>query len=122
MTGAEVKALYDTEPWWPERSVTDIDEILLGHEAIGAWDGSKLIGFARAVTDDRFRAYIEDMLLLEPYRRHGIGTRILERLLEELAHIDVVTLFCRPRLTEFYQNLEFKHFTKQIVMHRRNQR
>ena len=120
ISSAEVKALYDSEPWWPERTVSDIEQMLLENISVGAWDGRKLVGFCRSVGDGRFRAYVEDVLVLQSYRRSGIGTRLLGRLLEELEHIDVITLFCRPRLEPFYQKLDFKHFTKQIVMHRRN--
>ena len=122
MSGAEVKALYDSEPWWPERSVTDIEAMLRNHVSVGAWDGPRLVGFCRSVGDGRFRAYIEDLLILESYRGRGTGTRLLGRLLDELKDIDVITLFCRPKLAEFYQNLDFKEFTKQVVMHHRNHR
>jgi len=50
----------------------------------------------------------------------GIGTRMLSRLLDELTDIDVITLFCRLRLSKYYESLGFKEFTKQVVMHRRN--
>lgn len=117
-----VKKLYDSEPWWPERTLDDIGFVVSKQTVVGAWDGDRLIGFARAVSDLRFRAYIEDVLILEEYRSRGIGTRLLERLLEELEHIDVITLFCRPRLSRFYERLGFKEFTKQVVMQRRNNR
>ena len=117
-----LRTLYDSEPWWPERSLEDMEFVLSGYPAIGAWDDDRLIGFARAVTDGRFRAYVEDVLVLEEYRSDGIGRKILERLLRELEEIHVVTLFCRPRLSDYYQSLGFKEFTKQVVMHKRNVR
>lgn len=119
---AALKELYDSEPWWPERSADDIDIVLSEYPSVGAWDGDVLVGFARAVTDGRFRAYIEDVLVRKPYRRRGTGTQLLRLLLEQLNDIHVVTLFCRPRLREYYAELGFKHFSKQIVMHKRNVR
>ena len=117
-----VKALYETEPWWPERVVDDIEFVLSEQTAVGAWHGDYLIGFARAVCDLRFRAYIEDVLVLKSYRSRGTGTRLLNRLLEELESIDVITLFCRPRLSALYERLGFKEFKKLVVMHKRNPR
>ena len=56
----KLKRLYDSEPWWPERSIEDLRLMLNRYPAVGAWNGEELVGFARAVTDSRFRAYIED--------------------------------------------------------------
>ena len=119
---ASLKKLYDTEPWWPERSLGDLQHILDTTIAVGAWDDEELVGFARAVTDTRFRAYIEDVLLLEEYRGREIGRRLMELLLSMLKDIHVVTLFCQPKLSDFYTELGFKEFTKQVVMHLRNLR
>ena len=117
-----LKDLYASEPWWPERGLEDM-EFILGHNyAIGAWAGDGLVGFARAVTDGRFRAYIEDVLVLEEYRRQGIGTDLVNELLSELGGIHVVTLFCQPKLSAYYTSLGFKEFSRQVVMHLRNVR
>ena len=79
-----------------------------------------LIGFARAVSDFRFRAYIEDVLVIAEYRNRGIGRQLIQTLLDELSNIHVVTLFCQNKLTEYYTGLGFKKFSRQVVMHRRN--
>ena len=117
-----LKELFDSEPWWPERSLDDLGFILKEHLSVGAWHGDHLVGFARAVSDLRFRAYIEDVLVLADYRGDGIGRRLVTMLLKSLSGIHVITLFCQPRLSEYYVSLGFKEFTKQVVMHRRNVR
>lgn len=118
----ELLALYASEPWWPERSLGDVGYVLANHAAVGAWDGERLIGFARAVSDGRFRAYIEDVLVLEEYRRQGIGAELLSVVLDTVRDIHVITLFCQPRLSAYYTSLGFKEFSKQVVMHRRQVR
>ena len=118
----KLKTLFDSEPWWPERSVEDLEEVLDGYPAVGAWDGDTLVGFARAVTDFRFRANIEDVLVLEGYRNGSIGTQITNLLLQSLEHVDVITLFCQRKLVSYYESLGFKEFTKQAVMQKRNNR
>ena len=96
--------------------------MLDGYPAVGAWDGDTLVGFARAVTDFRFRANIEDVLVLEGYRNGSIGTQITNLLLQSLEHVDVITLFCQRKLVSYYESLGFKEFTKQAVMQKRNNR
>jgi len=77
---------------------------------------------ARVVSDGRFRAYIEDVLVLKEYRSRGLGTKLMNKILSSLEDIHVITLFCQSKLSEYYTNLGFKEFTKQVVMHMRNVR
>jgi GNAT superfamily N-acetyltransferase len=69
-----------------------------------------LIGFARAVTDDLFRAYIEDVIVDEAYRGQGIGGEITRRLLERLAHVEEIALNCEDHLIPFYERFGFERF------------
>ena len=85
--------------------------------AIGVWKENELIGFARVVSDGVFRAYLEDVVVHESVRNKGIGEKMLTMLLEEISHIDIVSLFCGEKLIKFYGQKQFQA-TKQIVMHR----
>lgn len=113
----QVKLLYNSVGWWPERKEEDISKMLENSIAIGVWKEDQLIGFARAVTDGIFRAYIEDVVVHDRVRNKGIGEKMMTMLLDELAHIDIVSLFCEEKLIKFYGKQQFKA-TKQIVMHR----
>jgi ribosomal protein S18 acetylase RimI-like enzyme len=85
--------------------------------AVAAWDREQLIGFTRAVSDGIFRAYIEDVVVYQHYRNKGVGDRLIEEIITELANIDIVSLFCEDKLSNFYQKQSFEK-TNQIVMHR----
>ncbi len=111
-----VRDLYARVGWWPERSEQDIAGVLVRGVAVAAWDDERLVGFARAVSDGRFRAYIEDVVVHEHYRRQGVAMDLLERLLDELGTIDVVSLFCNPRLGPLYERAGFEP-TRQLVLH-----
>ncbi len=117
-----LKNLFEAEPWWPERSIEQLEHVLKLYPAVGAWDGEILVGFARAVTDSEFRGYIEDVLVLREYRGGGVGRRMTGLLMEALDHIDVVTLFCQRKLVSYYESLGFKEFSRQVVMQKRNRR
>ena len=88
-----LRLLYDQESWWPDRSLDAIGEVLERDLALGAWDGDTLIGFARAVSDGQFRAYIEDFIVHQDYRRRGIAVQMLTQLMGALRHIETVSLF-----------------------------
>jgi len=113
-----LRRLYDHLGWWPERSEAAIAAMLSGTIAVGAWHEDELVGFARAVTDGLFRAYLEDVAVHADHRRQGIGSRLVARLLRELGDVDLTSLFCQPDLVAVYEPLGFRP-TRQVVLHRR---
>jgi GNAT superfamily N-acetyltransferase len=113
----QVLALYRGAQWWPERTPEQVDRMLRGSPAAGAWHGEHLIGFARAVTDGVLRAYVEDVIVAPSRRGSGIGQAMLGRLIQELGAVPIVTLFCSPDLVRYYEACSFLA-TRQVVMHR----
>ncbi|WP_409271920.1 GNAT family N-acetyltransferase [Neobacillus sp. SCS-31] len=114
----DVMRLYEDAGWWPERGEGDIEWMLANGQSVGAWDGEALVGFARAVSDGKFRAYIEDVVIHSAYQRDGIGAQLVSRVLDDLANIDVISLFCEQHLIPFYEKSKFRHSKSQYVMHR----
>lgn len=113
-----VRTLYDLVNWWPHRQLDAITQMLERDLVIGVWDSDLLIGFARAVTDGYFRAYIEDVVIHPLYRRQGLATQMLIQFIDALDHIETISLFCTPELTRLYEQLDFKAHRSQVVMHR----
>lgn len=108
----KIKKLYDSVGWWPERKEIDIEKMLKNSIAIGVWKENELIGFTRVVSDGVFRAYIEDVVVHEGVRNKGIGENMLTMLLEEISHIDIVSLFCGEKLINFMGNSNLKRRSK----------
>lgn len=115
-----VRALYALVGWWPERDDEQIGRALEAGPAAGAWDGLKLVGFARAVTDSAFRAYVEDVVVDPGYQHTGVGTLVLRRLLDSLGDVDLVSLFCKAQLVPFYEAFGFRAWPSQMVLHRKS--
>ncbi|GAA0339068.1 GNAT family N-acetyltransferase [Bacillus carboniphilus] len=114
-----LKDLYQNAGWWDERSEEDIESMLMNVISVGAWKDGVLVGFARAISDGRFRAYIEDVVVHSEYQRQNVGTQLMERLLRKLSHIDVISLFCEEHLIPFYKSHQFTRSQSQFVMHRK---
>lgn len=117
ITGQAVRRLYDLQGWWPERAVDDIDAVLRAYPSVGAWLDDELVGFARAITDGRFHAYAEDVVVDPAARGRGVGRALVERLAEQLGPVPLVSLFCGSDLVDFYTSSGFRA-TGQVVLHR----
>ena len=115
----ELITLYSSAGWWEERNAEDIEIMLKQVISVGAWRNNVLIGFARAVSDHKFRAYIEDVVIHKDFQKSGIGTKLVSKLLNELSHIDVISLFCEKNLIPFYEKNNFKYSKSQLVMHKK---
>ncbi|GGN91188.1 GNAT family N-acetyltransferase [Saccharibacillus kuerlensis] len=109
--------LYQDADWWPNRTKDGIRKLLAHGVVVGAWEDKRLVGFCRAVSDGVYRAYVEDVVVLETYRGQGIGRQMMDKMMKELSEIEVVSLFCSSKLTEYYQENGFQA-TRQVVMHR----
>ena len=112
-----LRRLFDDAGWWPEREIRDIRSVLDSGPAVGAWLEDELVGFARAVSDGIFRAYVEDVVVATAHRGRGIGARMMDALLEDLEGIHTISLFCEDSLVPLYSRSGFRP-TKQRVLHR----
>jgi GNAT superfamily N-acetyltransferase len=112
-----VQELYDHVGWRRRGTEEDIAQALGAGPVVGAWDGDRLVGLARALSDGHLSAYVEDVMIHERYRRSGVGDRIMARLLEEVGDVETVILFCEPSLSKFYEKSGFRQ-TTDIVMQR----
>ncbi|WP_328294060.1 GNAT family N-acetyltransferase [Kineococcus sp. NBC_00420] len=113
-----VLALFAAEGWWPERTPSTVQDVLDRGPAVAARVGRRVVGFARAVSDGAFRAYVEDVVVDREFRGRGLARELLEALLEQLPDGATTTLFCDPELVELYRGAGFSD-TRQVVLHRR---
>ena len=68
---------------WPrDYSVADASAALERTINVGAWDGTRLVGSIRILTDGYFFATIPEILVDPDYQRRGIGQRLMELALE----------------------------------------
>ncbi len=73
-----------------------------------------VVGFVTAISDGVLSAYIPHLEVLEPYRRQGIGTALMRRMLERLSGLYMIDLMCDPELQPFYARLGMQPYTGMI--------
>ncbi len=105
----ELCLLFQQTNWADTRSPLDI-QLMLDRSQItlGVWDEDHLIGFARVITDDLYRALIDDVVVDRAYRHQGVASQMLEKILKRTEHIEVVMLDCGEELIGFYKQFGFK--------------
>jgi predicted GNAT family acetyltransferase len=72
-----------------------------------AWDGTRLIGMARMLSDGVCNAYLLDVWTLSGYRRRGVATAMLRHLTDRVPgqHVGLQT----DDAEDFYLSLGFEH-------------
>ena len=104
----QLMLLYQQTSWANERGPLDIQQMLDKSQlTLGVWDEDRLIGFARVITDDRYRALIDDVVVDRAYRSQGVASAMLDKLLKRLQHVEAVMLDCGQELEGFYRQFGF---------------
>ena len=95
--------------WANRRSLEGIQKMLKGTLlTLGAWDGDRLVGFVRVITDGIYRALIDDVVVEESKRGTGIGSELMRRVTERLAEVEEVFLRCGEGVVPFYERHRFE--------------
>jgi ribosomal protein S18 acetylase RimI-like enzyme len=116
ITAGDVQPLFRQTSWASTREDEAVERMLAASVNIGAWDGDRLIGYARVVTDHVYRAFLEDVVVDEAYRGQKIGETMVSKLLEHVADVEDVILTTSENRRAFYERLQFYAF-EHVHMH-----
>ena len=112
----QLLALYEDVGWTaytedPERLERAIANSTL---VVSAWDGERLVGLARVLSDGEHIVYAQDLLVLRAYRRQGLGSALLRRALQPFEHVRQTVLVTdnSPEMRAFYRALGFENATR----------
>jgi GNAT superfamily N-acetyltransferase len=105
VTGDDLAAFF---VGWPDPPTYDerlgilraADMVVIARDASGC-----VVGFATAITDHRFAAYIPLVEVLPVHQGRGIGSSMVEYLLERLSSCYMIDLGCDADVVPFYQRL-----------------
>ena len=79
-----------------------------------ARDGDPVVGYITAITDGVLAAYIPHLEVLPAYKGQGIGTQLMRRMFDQLAHIYMIDLICDPDVQPFYDRVGMTRYTGMI--------
>jgi ribosomal protein S18 acetylase RimI-like enzyme len=71
---------------------------------VSAWDGERVVGIARSLSDFVFCTYLSDLAVRLEYQRQGIGTELMRRT-QRAGKSATVFLFAAPAAVAYYEHL-----------------
>lgn len=86
----------------PERIAKMLEH---GNLLVTAWDGKKLVGVSRALTDFAFCCYLSDLAVDLEYQHKGIGKRLVELTRQEAGSDAALILLAAPAAREYYPKI-----------------
>ncbi len=73
---------------------------------VSAWDGDRLVGVARSLSDFAFATYLADLAVRLAYQRKGIGRELMRRTQKE-GKTATLFLFSAPAAVDYYPHVGF---------------
>lgn len=116
----ELLALYQDASWLVYTK--DLDQLMKAYQnsqyVLGAYDGDRLVGILRAITDQTTIIYIQDIIVLKAYQKNKIGSTLLSFTLERFKHVRQKVLLTddehRTRL--FYTKNKFRACDNGVIV------
>ncbi len=86
---------------------------------VTAWDGDKLVGFARGLTDYAYCTYLSDLAVDKEYHKQGIGQELVSEVQKQISEESMLLLLSAPESMDYYPKLGFEIINNAFIIHRK---
>ena len=83
---------------------------------VTAWDGGRLVGIARTLTDFTYVAYLADLAVDVDHQKSGIGRALIAETRARLKPECMIVLLAAPLANDYYPKVGFEHNPRAWVM------
>jgi GNAT superfamily N-acetyltransferase len=83
---------------------------------ITAWDGARLVGISRTLTDFSYVGYLSDLAVHLNYQKRGIGIRLIEETRQRMGPRSSLVLLAAPKAREYYPRIGFERHDSAWVL------
>lgn len=116
----EIIELYDAAGL--PRPTDDPDRIRKMFEnsnlVVSAWDGDRLIGVCRTITDWVWSSYLADLAVSPDHKETGIGRKLIDLTREKIGEQSMILLLSVPTAMEYYPNVGFRRDDRAFIIER----
>lgn len=107
----EIVNIYASVGWINYTNNTDMLEQAYKHSLyiLGAYEGDELVGIIRVVGDGHSIIYIQDIIVHPSHQRKGIGSLLLNKVLERYKDVyqKILMTMNEEKTVKFYESLGF---------------
>lgn len=86
---------------------------------VTAWDGDKLVGIARSMTDFHYACYLSDLAVDKQHQQCGIGKQLQILTQEQLKEQCKLILIAAPDANSYYEHIGFNNNPRCWVLERK---
>ncbi|VAX08298.1 Acetyltransferase, GNAT family [hydrothermal vent metagenome] len=76
---------------------------------VSAWDGHRLVGIARSMTDFHYACYLSDIAVDKDYQRSGIGKKLQNLTQNQLGPRCKLILIAAPNANSYYEHIGYSN-------------
>lgn len=103
----------------PTKDPDRIHQMLANSDLIvTAWDGDRLVGVSRSITDWCWSCYLADLAVHSNYKKSGIGKKLIELTREKVGEQSMVLLLSVPTAMEYYPKVGFVKQESSFIINR----
>lgn len=117
----EIIALYNKSEL--PRPTGDVERIKVMFDnsdlVITAWQGEKLVGACRCITDWVWSCYLADLAVDPGLKKKGIGKKMVELARDRLGDQVMILLLSVPTAMEYYPKLGFAKENRAFIINRK---
>ena len=121
LDAAEVAELFrDSGIRRPVDDIPRIEKLLENANLIvTAWDGARLVGISRSLTDFSFCLYLSDLAVAKAYQKQGIGKELIRLTQECVGEQVMVLLLAAPAAKDYYGPVGFEKVDNGWIINRK---
>jgi len=118
----EIVDLYKAGGWWKEgydkSKLKSLIKRSFAFFVVIDKEKNKAVGMGRILSDGISDAYIQDLVILPKYRKKGIGSKLVTKLIRHCHKNDIrwISLISEPGQEEFYKKIGFDEMKKYTAM------
>ncbi len=86
---------------------------------VTAWEGDRLIGLARSLTDYGFCCYLSDLAVCKEHQHSGIGKELIRRTKELIGDECMLLLLAAPEANAYYPHIGLEKVERGWIISRK---
>ncbi len=86
---------------------------------VTAWEGSRLVGVARAITDYSYCCYLSDLAIAREFQYNGIGQDLVTEVKKQVGDECMLLLLSSPEAMNYYPKIGFDRTENAFIINRK---